>query len=58
MARDAQCLYIADKAVKNPNFYEFLHGSVIYVSLLLSIGCNAKMCEHFIKVTAFIVIQD
>lgn len=58
MARGAQCLYIANKAAKNPKCYEFLHGSVIYVSLVLSLGYNAKMCEHFIKVIAFIVIQD
>lgn len=27
----------------------FLHGSVIYVGLVPSLGCNAKMCEHLLK---------
>lgn len=58
MTRGAQCLYIAYKAAENPEFYEFLHGSVIYVSLVISLVCNTKMCVHFIKSTAFIVIQD
>lgn len=58
MARGVQYLYIANKAAKNPKCYEFLHGSVIYVSLVPSLGFNAKICEHFIKVIAFIVIQD
>lgn len=38
--------------------FMFLHGSIIYVGLVPSLGCNAKMCEHFVKVIAFIVIQD
>lgn len=57
MARGVQCLYIANKAPKNPKFYVFTWKC----HLCRSSSKPRLQCKNvwtFVKVIAFIVIQD